>query len=344
MFKFWKSLLSLFVMYAEAPKAGGGDGESGNAGGDGGSASAGAGDAAKGGTGDGAGNASGDSNAGKGSDQAAGAGETKFPENWREAMAGGDAKKLERLSRYATPQAAADALISVREQIAKGELKVMTAFPEKGTDAEKLAWRKEQGVPESVDAYYPTLKLAEGRVITDEDKPRVNDFITKMHARNASPDVVSAGIDAYYDLVTQETEKRLELDKTQIQATRDHLIANHGIQEFNTNRNLVNSMLDMIPEKARDLFRGARLADGSPLLGGNVDVFLGLAEMARTLNPAASIVTAGGDNSMASIDAEIQKNLKSMRTDRKAWDANPKNQERHMALLEAQARAKGSGK
>ena len=37
----------------------------------------------------------------------------------------------------------------------------------------------------------------------------------------------------------------------------------------------------------------------------------------------------------------FEKNLKTMRTDRKGWDANPKNQERHLALLEAQGRAKG---
>lgn len=275
---------------------------------------------------------------------AAGNDAIKFPEKWRDGLAAGDVKKIERLSRYGTPQAVADALLSVQERISKGELRSNVPFPEKGTDAEKAEWRKEQGIPADPKEYYPTLKLAGDRTIPDEDKPKVDGFIAKMHEKNANPVVVSAALDAYYERVEEATNERIELDKTQVQATRDQLIATQGLPEFKTNMNLVNGMIEMVPEKVRDLFKGARLADGSPLLGGNADVFMGLVEMARAINPIGAVVPNTGDNSAATIDAEIAKNVKMMSTDRKGWDADPKNQARHLQLLEAQARAKGQGK
>lgn len=335
MLDYMKWFCSRMVLCAEAPGDGGGGGGADTGAGGGGNdtvAAGGGGDTVAGG-------------GGQDTVKAAVGNDTiKFPENWRDGLAAGDVKKIERLSRYGTPQAVADALLSVQERISKGELRSNVPFPEKGTEAEKTAWRQEQGIPAAAADYYKDIKLSDGRTVNDEDKPRLDKFISKMHERNANPAVVSAALDAYHDEVEARTNERLELDKTQVQATRDQLIASGGLPEFHTNMNLVGGMIEMMPEKVRDLFKGARLADGSPLLGGNADVFMGLVEMARAINPVGAVVPNSGDNSMATIDAEIAKNVKMMGTDRKAWDADPKNQARHLQLLEAQSRAKGQGK
>lgn len=336
MLKYLKWFFSMFVFYADDPNAGGaGGGGGGDGGGDAGGKGGGAGDA---GTGDGA-NKGADPNAGKGADP--NAGEIKFPEKWRDGLAAGDTKKIERLSRYGTPQAVADALLSVQERISKGELRSNVPYPEKGTDAEKSEWRKEQGIPAEPAAYYSELKLAEGRAVSDEDKPRMDGFIAKLHSRNASPSVVSAAIDAYYDEVESRTQERLELDKQQVQATRDNLIASGGLQEFKTNQTLIDGMLEMMPEKVRDLFKHGRLADGSPIYGGNIEVFQGLAAMARAINPVAAIVPNSGDNTAGAIDDEIGKIEKTMRTDRASYNKDVKMQERYQQLLGARERAKG---
>tara|TARA_R110000868_G_scaffold411755_1_gene708901 strand:- start:19942 stop:20919 length:978 start_codon:yes stop_codon:yes gene_type:complete len=262
----------------------------------------------------------------------------KFPENWREGLAAGDVKKIERLSRYSTPQAVSDALLAVQARIGAGELRSNVPFPEKGTDQEKAEWRKEQGLPETADKY--DLKLKSGLVIGEEDKPRIDSFAKALHAKNAPGSVVSEAVNWYYDEIDRVTNERMELDKTQVQSTRDTLISEMGIPEFKANMNLVNSMLDTMPQAVRDLFSGGRLSDGSPILGGNPLVFKGLADWARKINPAGALVPGAGANTASAINDEIKKIETTMSENRAAYNKDAGMQKRYLELLEARESAK----
>lgn len=271
-----------------------------------------------------------------GADTAAGGSGTdaiKFPENWREGLAAGDVKNIEKLSRYATPQAVANALLSVQARISAGELRSNVPFPEKGTDKEKAEWRKEQGLPETHDKY--ELKLRDGMTVPAEDKERIGSFTKAMHDRNASPAAVNQGIEWYYDEVARVTAERAEKDTTSVQATRDALVAEMGIPEFKTNMNLVNGLIETMPTAVKDLFKGGRLADGTPLFGGNVDVFKGLAEWARQINPVTALVPGAGANTASAINDEIKKIETLMREDRPAYNKDAAMQRRYQQLLEA---------
>ena len=262
----------------------------------------------------------------------------KFPENWREGLAAGDVKKIERLSRYSTPQAVSDALLAVQARIGAGELRSNVPFPEKGTDQEKADWRKEQGLPETADKY--DLKLKPGLVIGEEDKPRIDSFTKALHGKNASPAAVSEAVNWYYDEIDRVTNERLELDKTQVQSTRDSLISEMGIPEFKANMNLVNGMMDMMPQAVRDLFTGGRLADGSPILGGNPLVFKGLADWARKINPAAALVPGAGANTASAINDEIKKYDTMMREEPTKWFKDAAGNKRYQELIDARNAAK----
>ena len=48
---------------------------------------------------------------------------TAWGEDWRDKVAKGDAKKLSRLGRYASPEAVVDALIAAQNRISSGDLK-----------------------------------------------------------------------------------------------------------------------------------------------------------------------------------------------------------------------------
>lgn len=248
-------------------------------------------------------------------------------------MAKGDAKRVERLSRYATPDAVADALLATQEKIGRGELRSNTPFPATGTAEEQKAWRQSQGLPESPDKY--ELKLRDGYVIGDEDKPMINNFLTKLHGANASPAVASAAVDFYYEFVEQQTQERIAKDQEQVQQSRDALIAEMGLPEFKQNEGLVKAMIETMPAQVKDLFIGARLADGTPLYGGNPMIFKGLADWARKINPVTALVPGAGANTAHAIADEIAKYEKMMREDAKAWFADAAAQKRYQQLVAA---------
>ena len=313
------------------PGDGAAAGAAGAASGAAGAGAAGNGDGAQGGSGAGAGNAG----------AAAAAGNTdqiKFPEKWRDGLGNGDPKKVERLSRYATPQAVADALLSVQERISRGELRSNVPFPDKGTVEEQNAWRKDQGIPDAPDKY--EIKLSGDKAIPENDKPLVNEFLKSLHVVNASPAVASAALDSYYNMVAKTTQLRAEKDAQTVQQVRDNLIADMGLPEFKQNQNLVEGMLQLMPEKVRDLFKMGRLANGDPIYGGNADVFKGLAEWARKINPVTAVVPGAGENTAGAIDTEISKIEKTMREDRNTYNKDQKMQDRYLELLDARTRVK----
>ena len=82
-------------------------------------------------------------------------------------------KKLKKLGRYASPQAALDALFNAQARISSGELKA--PLKEDATPEEKAAWRAENNIPETPDKY--ELKLSDGLIVGDADKPLVDDFL-----------------------------------------------------------------------------------------------------------------------------------------------------------------------
>lgn len=249
-----------------------------------------------------------------------------FPTDWREKASGGDAKKLSRLQRYASPQALADAFIAAQNKISSGELK--SSLPANATTEQLKEWRASNGIPEAADKY--DLKV-EGVTITDADKPLIDKFVSSAHTANMTNDQVKSSLKAYYEINEAAAQNRLQAD-TQIRtATEDSLRAEWG-QEYRRNINLVSSFLDSAPEGMKDKFFRGRLADGTPI-GSSPEVLKWLTSLALERNPAGVVVPAGGVNMSQSVEEEISKIEKQMRTNRKEYDRDEKVQARYRELL-----------
>lgn len=269
-------------------------------------------------------------------DDKAAASPTDWPDDWRQKYAGEDEKLLKRLGRYASPKAAFDALIAAQDKISRGELK--KPLSDKPTAEELAAYRKDLGIPESPDKY--DLKLSEGRVIGEEDKPLIDKFLQRMHGRNATPDQVSAGVDAYYEVVEEIQAQRYEADEDFRRQSEDELRAEWG-GEFRRNVNLVSGLLAGAPEGVKEMLMDARTEDGTRVINSPATLRW-LTQLAREINPVASVVP-GASNAGQAISDELD-GLKKMMGDPKSeyWKGPKaeKLQARFRDLVNAQGKLK----
>jgi len=236
-----------------------------------------------------------------------------WPDKWREsyvervkksasdpAKFDGD-KLIARLQRYAGPEAALDALISEQNKIAAGELRTNVPFPDKGTPEQQAAWRKDAGLPEKPEGY--SIKLRDGLVPGEDDKPLVDRFLVTAHGANYRPEQVNAALDWYYDLVEEQNAARAQKDDDVRREVEDTLRVEWG-PEYRTNKAVIEAFLDTGPAGTKEALFSARLADGTPL-ASNLNVLRFLADKARELIPPETIVPGEGAGQVKSIEDEI---------------------------------------
>ena len=209
-----------------------------------------------------------------------------WPENWRETVSKDDAKVLGRLQRYASPEAALQALIAAQNRIAAGELK--PALGKNATPEEVQEWRTAHGIPESPDKY--DLK---GIDLEGTDKTAIDAFLKAAHGANQTPEQVKATLGAWNAIKQEAMTARHEADKAAETAAQDTLRAEWG-NEFRRNMNLVHGLLDGSgSQELKAKFLGGRLADGTPI-GSSPDALKMLVGLALIQNPTG-VVVPGGD-------------------------------------------------
>ena len=96
--------------------------------------------------------------------------------------------------------------------------------------------------------------------------------------------------------------------------------------DFRRNMNMVDNLLTMVPESARDDLKGARMPDGTGIFN-NPDVVRGFAAVALALNPAGTVVPLGSDP-MKGVAEEIKDIETFMKEHRKAYDKDEEKQGR----------------
>lgn len=253
-----------------------------------------------------------------------------WPEDWRVKASKGDEKLLKRFERYASPEAAMQALIEAQNKISSGEVKA--SLPKNATEEQVAQWRKDNGIPESPDKYDLTFK--DGLVIGDEDKATIDGFLKVAHARNLDNDSVKETIQWYYKEQERLADERQKTDAAQREETIEALREEWG-KEYKPNMNAVKSVLGMFPESVRDLLSGGRMADGRAMLN-HPDVVRTFAQLAREINPASTVVPAGSGDPMKSIDDEIAMIESKMGTP--AYIKDEKMQARYRELVDTKTK------
>lgn len=249
-----------------------------------------------------------------------------------------DEKLLTRVKRYATPADALNAHIALQNKIAAGEMR--STLPPNATEEQVKAWRTENGIPESPEKY--ELKLKDGLVIGEEDKPIIDAFLKSAHGANMTAQQASQAVDWYYEEVERQTAARAEQDKQLAAKAQDALRAAWG-NEYRTNENMVLGLLDGAPAGVKDQIMHGRLADGTPIMS-HPETMMWLRQLAGEINPVTAIIPNAGGNIAGAIEDEIKQIETWMKAPRnspdgkKYWD-DVKTQERYRALLDAKERS-----
>ena len=264
----------------------------------------------------------------------------KWGDGWREAIAAGDPKVLQRLGRFNSPEDMWRSYTALEARMSSGEFK--TALKPDATDAEKAAWRKDNGIPEEAKGY--DLKFDDGTVIGEEDMPVVGKFLEIAHKNNLTNAQVKDTLAWYYTMAEAQTEERATQDTAIAREAQDKLRGKWGT-EYRPNINSVHSLLDGAPAGLKDLILNGRLADGTPI-GSSVGALEWLANMSRQLNPAGTVVPAGTVNVGQAITGELDKLTKMMGNRNSEYWKGPKaaeNQARYLELVTARDRIAAQG-
>ncbi len=211
------------------------------------------------------------------------------------------AKITQRLGRYASPEAAIEALFHAQNRISSGDLKAQA--PGKDAKPEEVAeWRKQNGVAATAAEYIAALP--DGLVIGEVDKPLVNTFTERMHAKNVPTAIVQDAIKWYYDSQEQIRADIIANAERIRRETEDTLRKDWG-DGYRREIGSIHGLLDQAPAGLKDLVMGATLADGTPL-GSHVGALKWLNGLSREINPAATVVPGAGAGSGAAINDEIK--------------------------------------
>jgi hypothetical protein len=252
--------------------------------------------------------------------------------DWRQKYAGDDEKMLKRLERYASPKAAIDALVEAQKKISAGE--VTKPLPKDPTPEQLAEFRKASGIPETAAGYFE--KMPDGLVLGEEDKAIFESFAERMHAQNVPPAVMHDVVRWYNDFVDQQATTMAETEATTRAAAEDTLRQEWGA-DYRVNLNIVNALLNSAPEGVKESLFSARLPDGKPL-GNDATILRWLAQTARELNPAATLVPGTSGSPMAGVEQRISEIEKAMRTNRREYLRDDKMQAEYRNLLSARER------
>ncbi len=260
-----------------------------------------------------------------------------YSETWREdyvdKLKGKDGKLLDdaakekamkRMGRYASPQAAFDAMINAQNKISAGGL---TKIPGKEATPEEIAqYRKDVGVPEESKDY--DLTLGEGMVIGDEDKDMIDGFLDVAHAGNYTQQQVTDGLNWFYKNQEDALVARHEADTNHRGEVEEELRLEWGT-EYQANRNLMANYLGTdFSDGTAELITGARLADGTPL-ANHPDILRGFVAKARAANPMGALVPGTGTKQHDQMVTEIETLEKKM----EEGALKGKDQDRYLKLV-----------
>ena len=210
-----------------------------------------------------------------------------------------------------------------------------------GKDAkpeEIAAYHKAIGVPEKAEEYFKDLKLENGAVIGDADKPFINDFAGAMHKAGATPTQMTAALNWYYKDQEARVAAQDDADE-EYRREAERAVKDEWGASFKRRANAIGTIFASAPGGAdakneKSLFArlmGGRTADGR-VIGNDPDVLRWLDSLRNEVNPAATLVE-DGNQSGVSLNDEIAKIEKVMRENRREY--NEKYAGRYAELLAA---------
>ncbi len=270
---------------------------------------------------------------------------TTWPEDWRLRAVGGDEKLAKSLETLATPEALAKSYMELRTKLSSGELKATVKPLAADAKPEEIAaWRKEQNIPDDAAAYVAGLKLPDGVVPGEADKPLLESFADRAFKANWTGQQYAEAVGWYYAVQDQLDAKQRQDDADYQRQSGIELLRDWGNQ-YESNRNAVKNFWEaVLPQDLQGAFLTARMPDGT-VLGDHPMVSKAFLELANIVAPASTVLPIGMAPTMQNVDSRIGDIEKMMRAPDKseAWRGywqNGKVQEEYRGLLDAREKMK----
>ena len=259
--------------------------------------------------------------------------------DWRAKFAGEDAAFRKQLDRFSDEAAFAKSYRAMQQKMSSGELK--RALPEKPTEDELKAWRKDNGIPDKPEAYVEALKLPNGVVPGEADKPLLDGFAKHAMDKNWTPAQYNDAVQWYYGNLDAQKAAQEEADGKFKSESEDALRNAWQGPDYRANLTAVNNMLSLWPEEVKVALLASRDPTGRKL-GDNAAFVKQLAELAREINPMASLPATVSDHGKG-LDIRINE-LNALIADRRSdYYRGPnaaKLQTEYRELLDVQSRMK----
>jgi hypothetical protein len=270
---------------------------------------------------------------------------TDWPADWREKWAehasAGDKKaykkELARLQRITDPAGVYGMYRELEGRFTGGGL---VKVPAKDAKPEEVkAFHAALGVPEKPEGYMEHIKLESGAVIGEADKPMLTSFTEALHKAGAPPAAVNATVNWYYQRQEQLAAEIDEADEAFRRESEAALKEEWGAA-FRRHTNVIGSLFATAsggadpknPKSDYARLMGGRTSDGK-VIGDDPNMVRLFSNLAREINPAATVVEDGASRGGKGIDDEIKEIEGIMRTDRRRYDRDYAN--RYGELLAA---------
>lgn len=245
-------------------------------------------------------------------------------------MANGDEKKLNQLRRIKDFGTFAENYFNAQEKIRSGESKA--GLPENPTEEQLAAHREALGVPQKPEEY--NLQLEEGVVLGEADKRIMASIYPIAHKHNVPAAVLSELTSQMLKGQEQQLAEMEQQDNLDYQTTQRQL-KDTWKYDYDMNVNIVKGMLNSLPESVRGVFMDARMADGR-LMFNSPEVMNFFADVARTVNPAATVVPNGSGNPVQAINDRIADLEKRMGDP--GWHKDANAQQEYLRLIDARSK------
>lgn len=251
--------------------------------------------------------------------------------DFKKELGGEDEKATKFLSRFTDPKAFMKSVLEAQGKISAGDFAkplAKDASPEQVT-----AYRVANGIPEKPEGYLE--KLPDGLVIGEDDQAAFTAVAKELHGLNAPPAVMHALAKWYFADQEAQAAAVVTMDKTHLTERTSALKEAWGAHYQDNVAITMNHLEGLGTQK--NTFLNARLPDGR-LLVNSPEIMQFLASQARAIDPTAGLMPPGSEGNIQSLDTEIAGIEKLMRTDRKAYNADTKKQERLRQLYDARTK------
>lgn len=255
-----------------------------------------------------------------------------WPDDWRQKIAehisAGDKdrynKEIRRLENMSDPTVAWSRFREMENTWASRNF-IKVPPKENASEADIKEYHKALGVPDAAEDYFKDLKLQNGAVFGEADKPVLEWFAQTAHKAGV-PKSAFEGI--ANEFLARQEQQAAELDEAdeQFRITAERALKDEFGPAYRRKTNAIATLFDMAPGGADvkneqalySRLMGGRMADGK-LIGNDPDMVKFLVALAMDRNPAISVVE-DSDIGGKGVDARISEIEKIMREDRPRYN------------------------